>query len=306
MAELVKLWDGSPSSVIRVRDDNMEFRLSGQRLTMSLVGQPEVVDHVVFSDDAGNGFGPRLLYSADVERPEQMTYDWPDGFSADGTVSWFTQTLGVIRQRQDYGRELLDYDATDRRVINPTPAAKAMLREFNAECELASDSAENNHHRGFLVRSAELAARVAGNLVGWVALQKTTANEPPAPELEYDTDELEPAIKLVRWYAEVIRLRFANIGASKVSDAAQAVAEQLAEVSPETHGKYFTKRGQFFKLRTYIAQNAKGAAAHLRKDTGAKEQVIEILVKHRYALEHQGQFVLSQSIGETIRPKAGK
>ena len=96
-----------------------------------------------------------------------MTYDWPDGFSADGTVSWFTQTLGVIRQRQDYGRELLDYDATDRRVINPTPAAKAMLREFNAECELASDSAENNHHRGFLVRSAELAARVAGNLVGW-------------------------------------------------------------------------------------------------------------------------------------------
>ncbi len=77
MAELVKLYDGSPSSVIRVRDDNMEFRLSGQRLTMSVVGQPQVVDHVVFSDDAGNGFGPRLLYSADTERPEQLTYDWP-------------------------------------------------------------------------------------------------------------------------------------------------------------------------------------------------------------------------------------
>ena len=29
MAELVKLWDGSPSSVIRVRDDNMEFRPIG-------------------------------------------------------------------------------------------------------------------------------------------------------------------------------------------------------------------------------------------------------------------------------------
>ena len=58
MGELTKLWDGVPSSVLRVRDDNLEFRLSGQRLTMCCVGQPQVVDKVVFSDDAANGFGP--------------------------------------------------------------------------------------------------------------------------------------------------------------------------------------------------------------------------------------------------------
>ena len=40
MGELTKLWDGVPSSVLRVRDDNLEFRLSGQRLTMCTVGQP--------------------------------------------------------------------------------------------------------------------------------------------------------------------------------------------------------------------------------------------------------------------------
>ncbi len=218
--------------------------------------------------------------------------------------------MRVIRQRQDDGREFLDYDAPERRVINPTPDAKARLRAFNNECELASDVAETNSHRGFLVRSAEQAARVAGNFVGWAVLQQEVANTAPGssagPELVYGVEELEAAMRLVHWYGEVVRLRFANASASKVSDAAQAVAEQLAEVMPEVDTKHFTKRGQFFKLRTYIAQNARGAAYYLRKDTTAREQVIEILVKHRYVMEHQGQFLLSQSIQEIIRSKAGK
>ncbi len=200
MGELTKLWDGVPSSVLRVRDDNLEFRLSGQRLTMCTVGQPAVVDKVIFSDDAANGFGPRLLYSADTERPKQLRFEWQDGQNPDSVIRGFEGEIARIRGLQDKGMEYDECLVYDRRALQPTDEARAMLVAFNEECEIASDTADSNHLRGFLVRSAEQAARIAGNLAGWRLL--TTSDD----NLVYGVDDLAPAIGLVRWYGQIVRL----------------------------------------------------------------------------------------------------
>ena len=295
MGELTKLWDGVPSSVLRVRDDNLEFRLSGQRLTMCTVGQPAVVDKVVFSDDAANGFGPRLLYSADTERPKQLRFDWQDGQNPDSVIRGFEGEIARIRGSQDKGLQYDECLVYDRQILKPTDEARALLVAFNEECEIASDTADSNHLRGFLVRSAEQAARIAGNLAGW-RLLNTADNNP-----KYTVDELAPAIALVRWYGQIIRLRFRSAGESKISDAANALGRQLAAMSSDVRAKY--KRARDFNIKGFINSHAAGPAYYLRRDAEDRARALDILVDHGFLCQTntkgsgRATYLLSETIG---------
>ena len=295
MAALVKLWDGQASTFDRVRDDGVGFRLSEQCLTAFLVGQPPVVDKVVFSEDAANGFGPRLLYSADTKRPDRLTFEWPDGWSADRVPEWFTLTIATIRHNQDYGRECLDYEARPRTTITPTAAAKALLEVFYVECEKLSDDAETPHERGFWVRAPEQSARLASTLAGWGLLQADKSLANPV----YDVAEVVPAIALARWYAEIIRLRGVAAIVERDSAAAGALSKQLLDVNPDSHPKLFRKG--LLKARTFTTSYAKGEASHLRGDTAAKERVLEILTAHRWLKEmpFPGLFRINPNIRDT-------
>ena len=292
MAGLVKLWDGQASTFDRVRDDGVGFRLAEQCLTAFLVGTPAVVDKVVFSEDAANGFGPRLLYSADTKRPDRLTFQWADGCSADKVLEWFGKTVGAIRHNQDHGRELLDYEELPRTTIGPTAAARALLEGFYAECEALSDSAESPHERGFWIRAPEQAARIAATFAGWQALQKPVNNP------EYDAAELVPAIELTRWYAQIIRLRGVAAAAERDATAAAALSRQLIDITPESHPKLFSKG--LLKARTFVGQYASKEAAYLRGDLVAKERVLEILVRHRWLEEmpYKGLFQKNPAIGQ--------
>ena len=169
-----------------------------------------------------------------------------------------------------------EYPTYERRVLQPTAEARTMLEAFNAECEVASDTADSNHLRGFLVRSAEQAARIAGNLAGWRLLHTADSN----PTHEYGVDDLAPAIALARWYGLIIRLRFHSAGESKISDAANAVARQLTAMTPDVRAKY--TRSKDFNIKGYINNTAVGAAYYLRKDAEARARVLDILVTHGF------------------------
>ena len=235
MAALVKLWDGQASTFDRVRDDGVGFRLAEQCLTAFLVGTPAVVDRVVFSEDAANGFGPRIMYSADTKRPDRLTFQWADDWSADKILEWFSKIVSAIRHSQDFDQEYLDHEARPRTTIGPTTAARALLEGFYVECEALSDSAESPHERGFWIRAPEQAARIAATFAGWQALRKPVNNP------EYDAAELVPAIELTRWYAQIIRLRGVAAAAERDATAAAALSRQLIDITPESHPKLFSK-----------------------------------------------------------------
>ena len=292
MAELSKLWDGKASSIIRVRDAGVEFRLSGQQLTMLLLGQPGVVDRVVFSEDAANGFGPRLLYSADTQRPDRLTFDWPDGGSADAALKWFTNTIYQIRRGQDHGREYLDYEPQARTIIAPTAAARGLLERFYLESEKPSDNAESPHERAYWIRAPEQAARIAATLAGWGRLQKLVTNP------EYDLAETAPAIELARWYGEIIRLRALNAMIEQDTAAAQSASKQLPGFTPETYPKLFNKG--LLAARTFLQKYSSGKAYYLRGDAEARERVLWMLVAHGWLVDTKlrGLFMKNPHIGQ--------
>ena len=298
MASLAKLWDGVPTSVLRVREDT-EFRLDGHRLTMCGMGQPGIVDRVIFSEDSGHGFGPRVLYSADTQRPEPVQYNWQEGHTAQSVIEEFEAAIQKIRSVQDTNLEYADPVTYPRRTIQPTDEARMMLAGYNERCELASDTADEAHRRGFLVRSAEHAARLAANLAGWRLLRDGDNNPKPT----YDVDDLEAAIRLVNWYGDIIALRFANASESVLSDAANSIARQLSSLTPEARAAW-TRSPSDFNIKGFITKRASGPAHFLRSNAEARGKVIEVLTAHGFLVVTSGgpgtriTYCLSGTVGQ--------
>ena len=70
LSHFVSLWDGDPTSIDRRNREAPEIFFYQRRLTALIMGQVNVVEDLLFSQAAGNGFTARCLPSMDRERPK--------------------------------------------------------------------------------------------------------------------------------------------------------------------------------------------------------------------------------------------
>ena len=70
LSHFVSLWDGDPTSIDRRNPETPEIFFYQRRLTALIMGQVNVVEDLLFSQAAGNGFTARCLPSMDRERPK--------------------------------------------------------------------------------------------------------------------------------------------------------------------------------------------------------------------------------------------
>ena len=70
LSHFVSLWDGDPTSIDRRNPEAPEIFFYQRRLTALIMGQVNVVEDLLFSQAAGNGFTARCLPSMDRERPK--------------------------------------------------------------------------------------------------------------------------------------------------------------------------------------------------------------------------------------------
>ena len=70
LSHFVSLWDGDPTSIDRRNPEAPKIFFYQRRLTALIMGQVNVVEDLLFSQAAGNGFTARCLPSMDRERPK--------------------------------------------------------------------------------------------------------------------------------------------------------------------------------------------------------------------------------------------
>ena len=68
LSHFVSLWDGDPTSIDRRNPEAPEIFFYQRRLTALIMGQVNVVEDLLFSQAAGNGFTARCLPSMVLER----------------------------------------------------------------------------------------------------------------------------------------------------------------------------------------------------------------------------------------------
>ena len=81
LSHFVSLWDGDPTSIDRRNPEAPEIFFYQRRLTALIMGQVNVVEDLLFSQAAGNGFTARCLPSMDRERPKPPE-DSPNSYQA--------------------------------------------------------------------------------------------------------------------------------------------------------------------------------------------------------------------------------
>ena len=160
LSHFVSLWDGDPTSIDRRNPEAPEIFFYQRRLTALIMGQVNVVEDLLFSQAAGNGFTARCLPSFDRERPKPPE-DSSNSYQAALDTIADMRTL-VIRRRadQDANVELLR-GVLRRPVIHPEHDARDLLAAASAKFDALADATENLHERGFWARAQEQTARYA-------------------------------------------------------------------------------------------------------------------------------------------------
>ena len=149
LSHFVNLWDGDPTSIDRRNPEAPEMFFYQRRLTGLIMGQVNVIEDLLFSQAAGNGFTARCLASVDRERPKP-----PD----DGSGEQSAECVAVMRKLVIGRREDQDAlvealrGASRRPVLYPEPEARDLLAAASAKFDLLSDNADNPHERGFWAR----------------------------------------------------------------------------------------------------------------------------------------------------------
>ena len=127
LSHFVSLWDGDPTSIDRRNPETPEIFFYQRRLTALIMGQVNVVEDLLFSQAAGNGFTARCLPSMDRERPKPPADTSTTHQAALDTIADMREL--VIRRRpvihpEHHARDLLaaasaKFDATGRRNGQP-------------------------------------------------------------------------------------------------------------------------------------------------------------------------------------------
>ena len=163
LSHFVNLWDGDATSIDRKNPDSPEIFFYQRRLTALIMGQVDVVEEMLFSQSAANGFTPRCLSSIDRERPRRSD-DASTSLERSLDVIQRMREL-VIRRRADQDSNLERLRSGARRpVIYPEDDARNILAASAAKFEVLADNADNPHERGFWSRAQEQTARYAATL----------------------------------------------------------------------------------------------------------------------------------------------
>ena len=234
------------------------------------MGQVNVVEDLLFSQAAGNGFTARCLPSMDRERPKPPADTSTTHQAALDTIAEI-RALGIRRRAdQDANVELLQ-GVLRRPVIHPEHDARDLLAAASAKFDALADATDNLHERGFWARAT---ARYAATLAYVRTLEDGI---PPSWEhIHYTRPEVDQAQAVITWHGELIR-----------SYAVQAASEKVTRLANETITMLREKREKVVKgdgsiaARNVIARLGKG---QLRTDAALREQVLDVLVVHRHLI----------------------
>ena len=160
LSHFVSLWDGDPTSIDRRNPEAHEIFFYKRRLTALIMGQVNVVEDLLFSQAAGNGFTARCLPSMDRERPKPPADTSTTHQAALGTIADMRELVIHRRADQDANAELLR-GVLRRPVIHPEHDARDLLAAASAKFDALADATDNLHERGFWTRAQEPTARYA-------------------------------------------------------------------------------------------------------------------------------------------------
>ena len=273
LSHFVSLWDGDPTSIDRRNPDTPEIFFYQRRLTAMIMGQVNVVEDLLFSQAAGNGFTARCLPSMDRERPKPPADTSTSFQAALDTIADMRELVIRRRADQDANVELLR-GVQRRPVIHPEHDARDLLAAASAKFDALADATDNLHERGFWARAQEQMARYAATL----AYVRTLEDGIPQSweNVHYTRPEVEQAEAVITWHGELIR-----------SYAVQAASEKVTRLANETITMLREKREKVVKedgsiaARNVIARLGKG---ELRTDAALREQVLDVLVVHRHLI----------------------
>ena len=237
------------------------------------MGQVDVIEQMLFSQSAANGFTARCLSSIDRERPRPSD----DASTSLGHSLDIIQQMRelVIGRRADQDSNLERLRSGARRpVIYPEAAARNTLAASAAKFEVLADNADNPHERGFWSRAQEQTARYAATLA-YVRMLEGGIPE-SWDHVHYTRAEADQAQAVITWHGELIR-----------SYAIQAASEMITRMAKETITMLRDKRAKVEKtdgtiaIRNVLSQFGKG---ELRTNADLREQVIQVLEKHRHLI----------------------
>ena len=253
LSHFVSLWDGDPTSIDRRNPEAPEIFFYQRRLTALIMGQVNVVENLLFSQAAGNGFTARCLPSMDRERPKPP---------ADTSTTHQAANVELLRGVQR------------RPVIQPEHNARDLLAAASAKFDAMADASDNLHERGFWARAQEQTARYAATL----ACVRTLEEGIPQSweHIHYTRAQVDQAEAVITWHGDLIR-----------SYAVQAASEKVTRLANETITMLREKREKVVKedgsiaARNIISRMGKG---EMRTDAGLREQVLDVLVSHRHLI----------------------
>ena len=107
LSHFVSLWDGDPTSIDRRNPESPEIFFYQRRLTALIMGQVNVIEDLLFSQAAGNGFTARCLPSMDRERPKPPADTSTTHQAALDTIADMRELVIRRRADQDANAELL-------------------------------------------------------------------------------------------------------------------------------------------------------------------------------------------------------
>ena len=148
LSHFVSLWDGDPTSIDRRNPESPEIFFYQRRLTALIMGQVNVIEDLLFSQAAGNGFTARCLPSMDRERPKPPADTSTTHQAALDTIADMRELVIRRRADQDANAELLQ-GVLRRPVIHPDHDARDLLAAASAKFDALADATDNLHERGF-------------------------------------------------------------------------------------------------------------------------------------------------------------
>ena len=273
LSHFVSLWDGDPTSIDRRNPEAPEIFFYQRRLTALIMGQVNVVEDLLFSQAAGNGFTARCLPSMDRERPKPPADTSSTHQAALDTIADMRELVIRRRADQDANVELLR-GVLRRPVIHPEHDARDLLAAASAKFDALADATDNLHERGFWARAQEQTARYAATL----AYVRTLEDGIPQSweHVHYTRPEVDQAEAVITWHGDLIR-----------SYAVQAASEKVTRLANETITMLREKREKVVKEDGSIAARAviaRMGKTELRTDATKREQVIDLLVTHRHLI----------------------
>ena len=236
LSKLIQAWDGEVLTQDRVKDRGVELRVSNYALSLTWMGQRRVIDPVLFGNDSANGFLARVLLSRDDERPSVVDGNDMDRVEASAKLRRFNDLIRGCRERQDGGLEYADDGPwLPPGVVNIDPLARALLAEFNSECEAIHDELmkdDDSHLASVYVRAGEQAIRLAANFVVYEEYERQYSDGGElTTRLLIDEEQASRAVGLMGWYIGEAKRMASASDATELAKACQHIADKLGDVA---------------------------------------------------------------------------